>query len=63
MYYSCRPTGPSVFDLLGTLPMEKFGVLDWDVIDREEEIWESDDVREEYKVMQALWMRWIMLNR
>ncbi|KAF8191132.1 hypothetical protein BJ912DRAFT_964139 [Pholiota molesta] len=63
VYYSCRPTGPSVFDLLGTLPMEKFGVLDWDVIDREEEIWESDDVREEYKVMQALWMRWIMLNR
>ncbi|KAF9486280.1 hypothetical protein BDN70DRAFT_870376 [Pholiota conissans] len=61
--YTCRPTGPSVFDLLGTLPMEPFGLLDWDIIDREEEIWEDDDLKPEYKVIQALWMRWIMLNR
>ncbi|KAF5318424.1 hypothetical protein D9619_010926 [Psilocybe cf. subviscida] len=63
VYYSCRPGGACLFDLLGTLPMEPYGVLDWEVADREEEIWESDDVRDEYKVMQALWSRWIMLNR
>ncbi|CAA7270267.1 unnamed protein product [Cyclocybe aegerita] len=63
VYYSSRPGGPCLFDLLGTLPMEKFGVLDWDVIDREEEIYETDEVKEEYKVMHALWARWILLNR
>ena len=52
-----------MFDLLGTLPMKEFGILDWEVLDREEEIYESDDVKEEYKVMHALWARWIMLHR
>ncbi|KAF8970426.1 hypothetical protein BDZ97DRAFT_1791330 [Flammula alnicola] len=60
---STTGTVTSLFDLLGTLPMEPFGVLDWDVLDREEEIYESDDVKDEYKVMHALWARWIMLNR
>lgn len=63
VYYSYRPGGPCLFDLLNTLPLEPFGVLDWEILDREEEIYESDDVREEYKVMHALWARWIMLNR
>ncbi|KDR68380.1 hypothetical protein GALMADRAFT_161032 [Galerina marginata CBS 339.88] len=63
VHYSCRPGGPCLFDLLGTLPMEPFGLLDWEVLDREDEIYESDDVREEYKVMHALWARWIVLNR
>jgi hypothetical protein len=63
IYYSCRPGGPSTFDLLGTLPLEPFGVLDWDISEREEEIYESDDIRVEHKVMHALWLRWIMLNR
>ncbi|TFK41516.1 hypothetical protein BDQ12DRAFT_678115 [Crucibulum laeve] len=63
VYYSCRPGGQCLFDLLGTLPMDQFGVLDWAVLDREEEIYESDDVKEEFKVMHALWARWIMLHK
>jgi hypothetical protein len=63
VYYSCRPGGACLFDLLGTLPMKEFGILEWEVLDREEEIYESDDVKEEYKVMQALWARWIMCYR
>ncbi|KAF8156828.1 hypothetical protein B0H34DRAFT_710695 [Crassisporium funariophilum] len=63
VHYSCRPGGACLFDLLNTLPMDKFGVLDWEILDREEEIYESDDVKEEYKVMHALWARWIILNR
>lgn len=43
--------------------MEPFGVLAWAITDREEEIFESDEMRDEYKVMHALWARWIMLNR
>jgi hypothetical protein len=63
VYYSCRPGGPRLYDLLNTLSMEPFGVLSWFVIDKEEEIFECDDVRDEDKVMQALWARWILLNR
>ncbi len=63
IYYSCRPGGPRIYDLLGALSMEKFGVLAWEVIDREEEIFEHDNYRDELKVMQALWARWIKLNR
>lgn len=63
VYHSYRPGGPCLFDLLNTLPLAQFGVLDWEILDREEEIYESDDVKEEYKVMHALWARWIMLNR
>ena len=63
VYYSCRPGGACLFDLLGTLPMREFGILEWEVLDREEEIYESDDVKEEYKVMHALWARWIMRHR
>ena len=63
VHRSYRPGGPCLFDLLNTLPLAQFGVLDWEILDREEEIYESDDVREEYKVMHALWARWIMLNR
>lgn len=43
--------------------MEPFGILDWQILDVEDEIYECDDVREEYKVMHALWARWIFLNR
>jgi len=43
--------------------MEPFGVLSWAVLDREEEIFECDDIKDEYKVMHALWARWIMLYR
>ncbi|KAK7054805.1 hypothetical protein VNI00_003268 [Paramarasmius palmivorus] len=61
--YSCRPGGSRIYDLLGTLSLEPFGVLKWLVIDREEEIFEVDDLKDEYKVMHALWARWILLNR
>uniref|UniRef100_A0A8H7XPV3 Uncharacterized protein n=1 Tax=Psilocybe cubensis TaxID=181762 RepID=A0A8H7XPV3_PSICU len=60
--YSCRPGGPYLFDLLGTLPLAEYGVLSWEIIDREDEIWESDDVKDEYKVMHALWARWIFVQ-
>ena len=63
LYYSCRPGGPCLFDLIGTLPMKEFGILDWQVIDREEEIYESDDVKDEYKIMHVLWARWITVHR
>lgn len=63
IYYSCRPGGECLYDLLDTLPMDDFGVLAWDVRDREDEIFESDNVKDEYKVMHALWARWIVLNR
>jgi hypothetical protein len=63
VYYSVRPCGETLFDLLGTLPLDDFGLLSWAVLDKEEEIFESDDVKDEQKVMLALWGRWIMLNR
>jgi len=37
-------------------------VLSWFIVDREEELFELDDVLDEDKVMQALWGRWILLN-
>ncbi|RDB30322.1 hypothetical protein Hypma_007240 [Hypsizygus marmoreus] len=63
IHYSCRPGGACLFDLLNTLSLEPFGVLAWDILDREDEIYDSDNVRDEYKVMHALWARWIVLNR
>ncbi|KAF8210153.1 hypothetical protein K438DRAFT_1809083 [Mycena galopus ATCC 62051] len=61
--YSVRFGGPKIYDLLSTLPMEPFGVLGWAIIDKEEEIFESDDMPDEHKVMHALWARWIHFNR
>ena len=63
LYYSCRPGGGKLYDLVGMLPMEPYGVLSWSVIHKEEELFEADDVRDEDKVIQALWDRWILLNR
>ncbi|KAF7376079.1 SMC hinge domain-containing protein [Mycena sanguinolenta] len=60
---SVRFDGPRIYDLLNTLPMEPFGVLAWAVIEKEEEIFESDDMPDEHKVMHALWARWIHFNR
>lgn len=45
------------------LPLEKFGILAWVIVDREEELFEMDDILDEDKVILALWNRWIMLNR
>lgn len=48
---------------MNTLSLKPFGVLKWVIIDREEELFELDDILDEDKVMQALWFRWIFLNR
>ncbi|KIJ61407.1 hypothetical protein HYDPIDRAFT_96506 [Hydnomerulius pinastri MD-312] len=48
---------------MNTLSLEPYGVLKWVVVDREEELFELDDVLDEDKVIQALWYRWIFLNR
>jgi len=61
--FSCRPNGPKLYDILGAKSLDQFGILSWSVIDREEELFEMDGVRDEDKVMQALWCRWIMVNR
>jgi len=61
--FSCRPNGPKLYDILGAKSLDQFGILAWSVIDREEELFEMDGVRDEDKVMQALWCRWIMMNR
>ena len=61
--YSCRIGGPRIFDLLTILPTDEFGVMSWEIVHREEELFEMEDVRDEDKVMLALWNRWIMLNR
>lgn len=61
--YSCRIGGPRIFDLLPMPPMDEFGVMSWEIVHREEELFEMEDVRDEDKVMLALWNRWIMLNR
>lgn len=63
MYYSCRPGGPRIYDLLCTLSMEKFGVLANDILDQEEVILENECIQDELKVMHALWARWMRLNR
>ncbi|KAJ7647404.1 hypothetical protein FB45DRAFT_893355 [Roridomyces roridus] len=61
--YSSRFGGPKIYDLLATLPMAEYGVLKWSVEDREEEIFEADDLFDEHKVMHALWARWIFARR
>lgn len=61
--FSTRPDGEKLYDLITCLRLDEFGPLIWQVVDREEEIFEMDDGREEDKVILALWGRWIMLNR
>ncbi|RPD56950.1 hypothetical protein L226DRAFT_554330 [Lentinus tigrinus ALCF2SS1-7] len=61
--YSCRIGGPRLFDLVSMLPTEQFGVMAWAIVDREEELFEMEDLRDEEKVMLALWNRYIMINR
>ncbi|CCM01232.1 uncharacterized protein FIBRA_03280 [Fibroporia radiculosa] len=63
MPHSCRIGGPKIYDLLNTLPLEPFGVLSWAIVDREEELFETDEIPDGQKVVLALWNRWIMLNR
>ncbi|KAF5352181.1 hypothetical protein D9758_009223 [Tetrapyrgos nigripes] len=61
--HSSRPGGETLYDLLGVLPLEPYGLMAWQVLDTEDEIFESDDLRDECKVIAALWARWMVLNR
>ncbi|KAJ6453006.1 hypothetical protein C8R47DRAFT_1329396 [Mycena vitilis] len=63
IHYSVRFGGPKIYDLLHTLPMEKYGALAGEVLEREEEIFARDDIPDEHKVMHALWARWISSYR
>lgn len=60
---SCRVGGPRLYDLLQELDLDEFGVVAWSIVDREEEIYDLEDLRDEDKVMLALWNRWSLLNR
>ncbi|KAJ7594525.1 hypothetical protein C8J56DRAFT_1044259 [Mycena floridula] len=60
---SFRPGGPRLFDLLGTLPIWPYGTQAWMVLEKEEEIFQDNDIKDEHKVMHALWARWMFLNR
>jgi hypothetical protein len=61
--FSCRPCGPRLFDLVAKYPMSDYGLTSWSLLERDEELFEIDDVRDEEKSMQALWNRWIFSKR
>jgi hypothetical protein len=60
---SCRPCGPRLFDAIAKDPISEYGLTSWSLLERDEEIFEIDDVRDEEKAMQALWNRWIFFKR
>jgi hypothetical protein len=60
---SCRPCGPRLFDLIARHPMSDYGLTSWSLLERDEELFEIDDLRDEEKAMQALWNRWIFSER
>jgi len=60
---SCRPCGPRLYDLIARDPISKYGLTSWSLLERDEELFEIDDVRDEEKAMQALWNRWIFFKR
>ena len=61
--FSCRPCGPRLFDLVARIPASEYGLTSWSLFERDEELFEIDDVRDEEKAMQALWNRWIFSER
>lgn len=63
MMYSCRPGGPRLFDILNEIPLNEFTYMSWAIIEREEEIFELPHIRDEDKVMHALWDRYIFKHR
>ena len=60
---SCRPCGPRLFDVIARDPISKYGLTSWSLLERDEELFEIDDIRDEEKAMQALWNRWIFFKR
>ena len=63
LHFSCRPCGPRLFDLVAMFPASDYGLTSWSLLERDEELFEIDDVRDEEKAMQALWNRWIFSER
>ena len=61
--FSCRPCGPRLFDIVARQPISEYGLTSWSLLERDEELFEIDDIRDEEKAMHALWNRWIFLNR
>jgi hypothetical protein len=61
--FSCRPCGPRLFDLVARFPASEYGLTSWSLFERDEELFEIDDMRDEEKAMQALWNRWIFSER
>jgi hypothetical protein len=61
--FSCRPCGPRLFDIIARFPASDYGLTSWSLFERDEELFEIDDVRDEEKAMQALWNRWIFSER
>ena len=61
--YSDRPGGPKLYDILSELSLEPFGLMTGYVIEKEEDVFELDEMRDEDKVILVLWSRWILLNR
>jgi hypothetical protein len=62
-HFSCRPCGPRLFDIVARFPASSYGLTSWSLFERDEELFEIDDVRDEEKAMQALWNRWIFSER
>ena len=60
---SCRPCRPRLFDIIAKDSISKYGLTSWSLLERDEELFEIDDVRDEEKAMQALWNRWIFFKR
>jgi hypothetical protein len=61
--YSNRVTGTGLVDLLDCLDMEKIGALKWYTLEKEDDLMEWDDTRDEQKIMMALWCRWMLFSR
>ncbi|KIY66304.1 hypothetical protein CYLTODRAFT_491609 [Cylindrobasidium torrendii FP15055 ss-10] len=65
-YLARRADGRRIYDLLGALPLTEFGTMAHDVLETELMIFETESLkplRDEDKVMCALWARWVKLHR
>jgi hypothetical protein len=60
--YSCRPGGEKLYDVLNMPPLKQHGLMAWQIIETEELLFEQDDMRDEDKVILALWLRWIRMD-
>ena len=61
--FSCRPCGPRLFDSVAEDSISDYGLTLWSLLERDEELFEIDDVRDEEKAIQAMWNRYIFFER